>query len=52
MTTSSKSGNKTILWLRNDLRLHDNPVFDWVANNKKTAGEVVPIFCFDPEMYT
>lgn len=35
---------RTLVWLRNDLRVHDNlPLFE--ACN---LGEVLPVYCFDP----
>ena len=41
--------HRVIVWFRNDLRIHDNPVLHWVASQKHTKHlEVVPIFCFDP----
>ncbi len=46
---------RIIIWLRNDLRIHDNALFDWVVKkqaekSKQTDldSEVVPVFCFDP----
>jgi len=26
--------HRIILWLKNDLRMHDNPVFDWALKRK------------------
>lgn len=47
-----KSMHRIILWLRNDLRLHDNPVLNWAATLPKLAyKEVLPVFCFDPRFY-
>jgi deoxyribodipyrimidine photo-lyase len=47
-----KSMHRIILWLRNDLRMHDNPVLNWAASQPKLAyKEVVPVFCFDPRFY-
>ena len=36
-----------ILWFRNDLRIHDNPVLNWASDKVKKGGdvEVVPVFC-------
>ncbi len=42
--------NKTILvWFRNDLRLHDNEILYQAMHR---AGQVVPVYCFDPRHYT
>ena len=41
--------HRVILWLRNDLRLHDNAVINWAA--KQQNKQVVPVFCFDPRFY-
>jgi len=41
--------HRIILWLRNDLRLHDNAVMNWAVNQSKT--EVVPVYCFDPRFH-
>ena len=44
-----------ILWFRNDLRLHDNPVIDWATNyidNSENTIEVLPVYCFDPRTYS
>ncbi len=34
-------------WVRNDCRLHDNPVLRAAA----TADRLVPVYCFDPRLY-
>lgn len=46
--TESGSGKmqRVILWLRNDLRLHDNYVLDYATKLKKNK-EVVPVFIYD-----
>ncbi|HXC51327.1 MAG TPA: deoxyribodipyrimidine photo-lyase [Candidatus Limnocylindrales bacterium] len=36
----------TILWLRSDLRLHDNPALDAAAGR---GGSVIPLFVWSPE---
>ena len=41
--------HRVVLWLRNDLRLHDNAVINWAASQKNK--EVIPVFCFDPRFY-
>jgi len=47
-----KEMHRIILWLRNDLRLHDNPVLNWAASQAKLAyKEVLPVYCFDPRFY-
>lgn len=46
--------HRIILWMRNDLRLHDNPVLHWAAKqavSSKVTKEVLPVFCFDPRFY-
>ncbi len=40
--------NRTIYWFRNDLRLHDNEGF---LKATQKAGEVIPIFIFDPRLF-
>jgi len=41
-----------ILWFRNDLRVHDNPVLDWAAKNAAPGTHILPVFCFDPRFHT
>ena len=44
--------HRIILWMRNDLRLHDNPVLNWVTKQAKNVNkEVLPVYCFDPRFY-
>jgi len=38
----------TIVWFRNDLRLHDNIC---LHNALKSANKVYPVYCFDPRHY-
>lgn len=38
---------RTIIWFRNDLRLHDNPCVNEAVKNAKQGHEVVPLYCFD-----
>ena len=44
-----------ILWFRNDLRLHDNEMFQQISEIlEQYPGmpfEVVPVYCFDPRIY-
>ena len=41
--------HRVILWMRNDLRIHDNPVLHWAVSQKRVKHlEVIPVFCFDP----
>lgn len=42
---------RLILWFRNDLRLHDNPVLNYAVNAQAKQKEVVPVFCFDPRFF-
>ena len=47
--------HRVILWLRNDQRVHDNPVIEWAVKQAKAKFsyvDVVPVFCFDPRFYT
>jgi deoxyribodipyrimidine photo-lyase len=39
---------RIIVWLRNDLRLHDNPVLDWAVKHGGKNKEVLPVYSFDP----
>jgi deoxyribodipyrimidine photolyase len=44
--------NRIILWLRNDLRLHDNYALDWAVNQaRSTNSEIIPVYCFDPRYF-
>ena len=41
--------HRVILWMRNDLRLHDNPVLQWALKQPKVNHlEIIPVYCFDP----
>ena len=45
--------HRVILWMRNDLRLHDNPVLHWVTQQPSVKRlEVLPVYCFDPRFNT
>ena len=35
-----------IVWLRNTLRVHDNPLLDW-AHDSEEIGSVIPVFVLD-----
>ncbi len=39
--------SKTLLWFRNDLRLHDNEALGQASDNH----EVLPVYCFDPRHF-
>lgn len=39
--------NRVIVWLRNDLRLHDNVCLDLAVKLKAQRKEVLPVFSFD-----
>jgi deoxyribodipyrimidine photolyase len=39
---------RIIVWLRNDLRLHDNYALDWAAKYQAKNKEVIPVYSFDP----
>lgn len=38
----------TVIWLKNDLRLHDNEVFHQAL---KTSDFILPVFCIDPRSF-
>lgn len=44
--------SRTVLWFRNDLRLHDNAIVAAAvkAVKDKQCESVVPVYCFDPRM--
>lgn len=47
---------RIILWLRNDLRLHDNYALNWAVQygqgtSSAAKKEILPVFCFDPRIY-
>ena len=43
---------KILLWYRNDLRLHDHePLHVAVEKVQANAGQVVPLYCFDPRQF-
>ncbi len=44
--------NRIILWLRNDLRVHDNPVLDWAVKHGGKSKEVLPVYSFDPRFFS
>jgi deoxyribodipyrimidine photolyase len=54
MESSSKL-IRIILWLRNDLRMHDNAALYWAAKftKKNTPNrEILPVFSFDPRYFS
>ena len=38
---------RTVVWFRNDLRLHDNPLLHAAI----AAKEVLPVYCFDTRQF-
>lgn len=44
--------NRIILWLRNDLRVHDNPVLDWAIKHGGKTKEILPVYSFDPRYFS
>jgi deoxyribodipyrimidine photo-lyase len=45
--------HRVILWFKNDIRLHDNPIIDWAIRQPACSyKEFVPVFCFDPRYYS
>lgn len=53
MVTAQGGGGRAVLWFRNDLRLHDNPVLAEAAQRVKAGkiSEVVPLYCWDPRLF-
>ena len=54
--TTEMSTSRIILWLRNDLRLHDNYVMKLamqICQESDLYGEqeILPVFCFDGRIY-
>eukprot|EP00928_Gymnodinium_smaydae_P039101 TRINITY_DN26796_c0_g1_i1.p1 TRINITY_DN26796_c0_g1~~TRINITY_DN26796_c0_g1_i1.p1 ORF type:complete len:581 (+),score=100.26 TRINITY_DN26796_c0_g1_i1:82-1824(+) len=46
---SQQSAGRIVLWLRNDLRLADNPLFQrGIAMSNKSGASLQPVFCYDP----
>ena len=44
--------HRVILWFRNDLRMHDNPVLHWALTQSKVEErEIIPVYCFDPRFF-
>lgn len=48
---------RIIIWFRNNLRLLDNGILNWAVEKVGSLGkdfvaEVVPVFCFDPRVFT
>ena len=46
------AATRIILWLRNDLRLHDNYVMNWAMEQQGQGKEVLPVYCFDPRYFS
>ena len=42
----ASGAGKTLLWFRNDLRLHDNQLLQALGR-----GGVLPVYCFDPRQF-
>ncbi len=49
---SNNKMKRIIVWLRNDLRVHDNPVLDWAAKYGGKTKEVLPVYSLDPRFTT
>ena len=47
--------HRVIVWLRNDLRLHDNAALNWASKQgigkKGTQTEIIPVYSFDPRFF-
>lgn len=49
VTAEKKTQNGTsIVWFRNDLRVHDNEVLLQASQSSET---VIPVYCFDPRHF-
>ena len=50
---STGKNKRVILWFRNDLRLHDNPIVYEAMRQVQlgTASEVLPVYCFDSRWF-
>jgi len=46
------SVQRTILWFRNDLRIHDNPLFHHPAVAQVSTRELVCAYCADPGLFS
>ena len=47
LVMSSRRPLTTVVWLRDELRVHDNALFDAAAESKA----MVPVFCLSPDVY-
>ena len=56
MSLDPNENYRIIVWFRNDLRLHDNPILDWAERQLRAVEngnmEIVPVFVFDERFYT
>jgi len=50
--SSNNKMQRIILWFRNDLRLHDNPLLNHAVTFKAANKEIVPVYSFDPRFFT
>lgn len=50
--SSNNKMKRIIVWLRNDLRVHDNPVLDWAAKYGGKTKEILPVYSIDPRFTT
>eukprot|EP00906_Rhabdomonas_costata_P013808 RCo019795 len=52
MSASRGPPKRVLIWFRNDLRLHDNPVLTAATRRlSQTHGEHVCVYCFDPRQF-
>ncbi len=53
MMNAQRGMKRVVLWFRNDLRLHDNPIVDRARRcvSSGECKEVLPLYCFDPRMF-
>lgn len=50
---AASKAKRVVVWLRNDLRLHDNYVLHEAVQRvrSKEAAEVLPLYIYDPRTY-
>lgn len=55
MASFSNAAKSAVLWFRNDLRVHDQPLLHAVAqqlqDKSPSKGKVLCVYCFDPSHY-
>lgn len=54
MSASVKAAQRSIVWFRNDLRIHDNPVLRAASHSvigSNAGTDLVCVYCFDPRHF-